>query len=232
MDGEEDVDRPVVERNAGEVGLDELGLRHLASGDLEHPLRAVEADDPSPLPERQARSRARPGAHVQHGLTRAEVGPTDDLRGDRDQGRRHRGRIVTRAPREGRRAAEASCSMASHEALDAVHGLDDLLVGGGVADPDVAGARGPERAPGHDPDVLLGQQLLGERLVVEPGRIGHAREAVEGAHRLEVRQADLVEAIGHVAAAAVVLGAHRLEMRLAAAQRLDGGELGGRWGRT
>ena len=106
VDGEQDVDRPVVERDVGEVGLDELGLRHLVSGNLEHPLRAVEADDPSPLPERQARARARPGADVQDGLTGAQVGATDDLRGNRDQGRGDRGRVVARGPREGRGAAE------------------------------------------------------------------------------------------------------------------------------
>ena len=121
-------------------------------------------------------------------------------------------------------------SMASHEAFDPVHGLDDLLVGRGVADPDVAGARGPERAPGHDPDALLGQQQLGERRLVQPGRIGDAWEAVEGALRLEGREPDLVEAIGDVAAASVVLGAHRLKMRLSAAKRLDRGKLGGRGG--
>jgi hypothetical protein len=46
--------------------------------------------------------------------------------------------------------------MVSHEALDPIQRLDDLLVCGGVADPNVAGARGSEGGPGHDPDALLG----------------------------------------------------------------------------
>ena len=145
-----DVDRPVVERNVREIGLDELGLRHLASSDLEHPRRAVEADDPPPLSEGQVRSRARPGADVEDRLTWTEVGPTDDLRGDRDQGRRDRGRIVARGAREGRRAAERHARWRPDEALDAVQRLDDLLVRGGVADPDVAGARRSERGSWHD----------------------------------------------------------------------------------
>src|SRR3989304_186378 len=66
--------------------------------------------------------------------------------------------------------------VARHEALDAVHRLHDLLVGGRVADADVPGTRRPEGGPGHHRHALLAEQLLGKRLVVHasPGYIGGA----------------------------------------------------------
>ena len=67
-----------------------------------------------------------------------------------------------------------------HEPADAPEGLLQLLVRGRVAHPDVPHAGRPEGPPGHDRDVLLGQQALGEGLVVEAGR-GDAREGVERA---------------------------------------------------
>ena len=92
--------------------------------------------------------------------------------------------------------------------------LLEPLVRGRVAHPDVAGARRPEGTPRDDRDALLGQQPLGERLVVEAGR-ADARERVERAARLERLEPERVEPVDDQPPAAVVLGEHPLDVGLA-----------------
>ena len=48
-----------------------------------------------------------------------------------------------------------SGAVALRKPLDAVHGLDDLLVGGRIADPNVAGAGGSEGGARHHADALF-----------------------------------------------------------------------------
>src|SRR5438876_10547942 len=79
--------------------------------------------------------------------------------------------------------AVRSGAAAGHESLHAVHGLDDLLVGGCVAHPHMAGARWPKGNAWDDRYPLLGAQALLQGLLVEAGGIGHVGEAVEGAPR-------------------------------------------------
>ena len=74
--------------------------------------------------------------------------------------------------------------------------------------------------------MLLGEEPLGEGLLVETGRIPHIREAVEGAARLEAVQAHLVESPGHQDAPPVVFREHLLDEGLAGADGLHGGVLG------
>src|SRR5438094_3180677 len=97
----------------------------------------------------------------------------------------------------GSASAVRSAAAAGHESLHAVHGLDDLLVGGCVAHPHMAGARRPKGNAWDDRYPLLGEQALREGLLVEAGGIGHVGEAVEGAPRLEAAEAHLVQAPGH-----------------------------------
>src|SRR6187549_2965627 len=104
--------------------------------------------------------------------------------------------------------------MASDEALDSIHGLDDLLVRGRIADPHVTGAGRPEGGARHDADPLLLEQRLRELRLVEAGGVRDAREAVEGSLRLEGIEADLVEAIRDEPPAAVVLLVHLVQGRL------------------
>src|SRR5439155_23576969 len=120
----------------------------------------------------------------------------------------------------GSASAVRSGAAAGHESLHAVHGLDDLLVGGCVAHPHMAGARWPKSHARDDRYPLLGEQALREGLLVEAGGIGHVREAVEGAPRLEAVEAHFVEAPGHQQPAPVVLLEHALDEGLAGADRL------------
>src|SRR5437870_11939988 len=78
----------------------------------------------------------------------------------------------------------AGSTLPAHEALDAVHGLFDLLVGGRVAHPHVTGPGRPKGGARNHRHALLDEQLLGERLVIHAGA-GDLGEAVEGAARLE-----------------------------------------------
>ncbi len=79
--------------------------------------------------------------------------------------------------------------------------------------------------------MLLGEQPLGERLVVEPGR-GDPGEGIEGAARLERLEAKCVEAVDEQAPATVVLGDHPHDVRLALEDGRERGVLGRRAGPT
>ncbi len=106
----------------------------------------------------------------------------------------------------GRSLAQPRLPHARYEPADALERFFDLLVGGGVAGADVAGAAGPEGGARHHRHLLLPQQALGEVFVGEAGA-ADGGEGVEGALRLEAGEAQPVEPVDDEAAAAVVLRA-------------------------
>src|SRR5206468_12515231 len=117
---------------------------------------------------------------------------------------------------------------ALHEALDALQRLFEERDGRGVADADVAAAAFPEGGAGDDGDFLFVEKPLGELHVAEAGRTDGG-EAVEGALRLERRQADLAQAGDRQAAPRVEFGDELPRVLLAVADRFEGGVLRGRW---
>src|SRR3990170_1847824 len=97
-----------------------------------------------------------------------------------------------RASPAGRNAPSARSGEPLDEPLDALARLFDPVVRGGIAGAHVARATLAEGGAGHDHDLLLAEQSLGEGLVVE-ARAADARAAVERAARLEAGQAHVVE---------------------------------------
>src|ERR1035437_8709720 len=91
-----------------------------------------------------------------------------------------------------------------HKPLDAVAGLDQLLVTGGEAGADMTGAVGAERRAGHDGDLVLLQQADREVLFRE-SRHGDTGKRVKRAARRMAFQADFVEPAHHQVAAPVIL---------------------------
>ena len=144
---------------------------------------------------------------LEHGCDGREQAPMVDPEAMQEQDGRPLTDLV-RSRRAGRRRAASRRSrrpLSRDEPPDPLQRLLEPLVRGRVAHPDVPGARRAEGAAGHDRDPLLGQQPLGEGLVIEPGR-ADPREGVEGAARLEGVEPERVEPVDQQASAAVVLG--------------------------
>src|SRR5215216_6685007 len=79
----------------------------------------------------------------------------------------------------------------------------------------------PEGRARDDRDMLLGQELLGERVGREAGRARYLRKRVERAAWLERPKPDLVQSIDDEAAPAIVLGDHPFDVGFGAAKRLE-----------
>jgi hypothetical protein len=107
VDGDGDIDCPILERHVREVGLDELGLGHLRTRDLEHAGGGIQADDAPAGTQGKPGPGARPGADVEDSLARLQISPAHDLGGDRRQRRHHRDDVVGGGARERARAPEA-----------------------------------------------------------------------------------------------------------------------------
>ena len=94
---------------------------------------------------------------------------------------------------------------------------------------DVAGAVLSESGARDHRHLLLHEQAMSERLVIEAGG-ANGGEGIEGAARFEALQPHAVQPVHHDAAAAVVFGRHATHVLLPMLQRLDSGVLARRGG--
>ena len=114
--------------------------------------------------------------------------------------------------------------------MDAVHGGFEMVDAVGIADTGVAFAAGAERIAGDDGDFFLLEQLLAEFGAAQPAA-ADIGEDIKRALGLKAGQAQVVEGLDDVTAAAVVFVAHLFDLIIAGAQRDNGGVLAGGGGR-